>query len=173
MNTIYLISGPCGCGKSTLSNELASIIDKSFLITGDELHNFFHGKDDIAWEDRLKITWQNIIAITQIALQNQLNIIIDYVVEEELPQLIEGLTGYDFELRYIVLVASEQTIKNRITARGDVELINRAFFLRTKLMNSEENIPYLYDNNDKVLKEETEDILNDTRFIYRFRASRL
>jgi uncharacterized protein len=166
MNKIYLISGACGCGKSSLSKELASMIDKIFLIGGDELNEFFHEKEDVAWEDRLKITWENIIAIAQTALRNNLNIIIDYVVEEELPRLMEGLAEYEFELRYIVLVASEQHIRARIMARGDVDLIDRALFLRNKLMNVEVNIPYLYDNSDKEIKDEVYDFLNNSRFIY-------
>ncbi len=134
MNKIYLISGPCGCGKSTLSKELALTVDRSILIGGDKLHDLFSGKEDVAWGERLKITWENIISVTQNALRNQLNVIIDYVVEEELPQLLAGLTEYEFELRYMVLTTSEQNIRSRITTRGDVELIDRALFLRNMII---------------------------------------
>ncbi|MBR3524036.1 MAG: (d)CMP kinase [Bacilli bacterium] len=34
MKTLYLITGPAGVGKSTISNKLASLLDKSALIEG-------------------------------------------------------------------------------------------------------------------------------------------
>jgi len=167
MNKVYLISGPCGCGKSTLAKEMAGLIDHSFLIVGDDLHGFFSEKDDVTWEETLKITWENISSITQNALRNHLNVIIDYVVEDELQQLINALVEFDYELKYMVLVPSESSIQNRITTRGDVELIERGLFLRKKLIETEINIPYLYDNSNKSIQEEIEDILHDPRFIYK------
>ncbi|MDF2544240.1 MAG: hypothetical protein K0S47_3958 [Herbinix sp.] len=165
MNYIYLISGACGCGKSTLSKELARKIDHSFLIGGDELHAFFSEKDDVPWLERLRITWENICSVTQNALRNHLNVIIDYVVEEELPLLQSYLEDNTYELRYLVILPSDEVIKARITTRGDIELIDRALFLRNKLSNIDSNIQHIYDNSEKSVEETIKAFLSEDRFI--------
>lgn len=167
MNTVYLITGACGCGKSTLSKMLMKELDDTILITGDELHEFFGGKRDIAWVDRLRITWENIILVTQNSLRNHLNVIIDYVVEDELPLLLEGLKEFEYELRYMVLVADEDNIRLRITKRGDVEQLARALFLNKKLGQEPLNQLFLYENSDKTVEEELEAIIHDERYLYR------
>lgn len=43
MNKLYILTGPPGVGKSTISNLLASNLEKSVLIEGDTIYNFFIG----------------------------------------------------------------------------------------------------------------------------------
>lgn len=167
MNTVYLITGACGCGKSTLSKMLMKELRNTILITGDELHEIFGGKRDIEWLDRLRITWENIISVAQNSLRNQLNVIIDYVVEDELPLLLEGLKAFEYELRYMVLVTDEDNIRLRITKRGDVDMIDRALFLNKKLGNEPLNEMYLYDNTDRAIEEELDAIIHNEKYKYR------
>ncbi len=166
MNSVYLITGACGCGKSTLSKKLMYELEHSILITGDELHGFFGDKREISWPERLRITWENIISVTQNSLRNRLNVIIDYVVEDELPLLLEGLKEFEYDLRYMVLDAGEESIRSRITKRGDVGQIERALFLREKLRKEHLNQPYLYDNSDKTVEDEMNAIMYDIRYRY-------
>ena len=39
MNKIYLITGPAGVGKSTISKKIAEHLDKSVLIEGDDIYH--------------------------------------------------------------------------------------------------------------------------------------
>ena len=41
INKLYIITGPTGVGKSTISNKLAESLLKSVLIEGDTIYNFF------------------------------------------------------------------------------------------------------------------------------------
>jgi cytidylate kinase len=170
MNTVYLVSGPCGCGKTTLVRKLAIKINNSFHVSGDDLYRAFRWKEDIVWEERLRIVWENIVSLTRNALRNNLNVIIDEVVEDELPILIEGLAEFDFELRYILLTSTEQSIRARITERGDIDLVDRALFLRNKMISKEDNLPYIYDNSEKSPDEEVDDFLDNPRFLYNIRV---
>lgn len=111
--------------------------------------------------------WENIILVTQNSLRNHLNVIIDYVVEDELPLLLEGLKEFEYELRYMVLVADEDNIRLRITKRGDVEQLARALFLNKKLGQEPLNQLFLYENSDKTVEEELEAIIHDERYLYR------
>lgn len=167
MNTVYLISGACGCGKSTLAKSLSKESERTFFIEGDILSGFFCDMGQAPWDERLRITWDNIISLTQNALRNRLNVIIDYVVEDELPRLLQGLKEFDYELRYIVLLADEGHIRARIETRGDVELIPRALFLREQLMHTQGNISYILDNTELNTEEVRKQFLAEPRFIYR------
>lgn len=63
---------------------------------------------------------------------------------------------FDADLYYVVLTASEEAIRQRITERGDVEMIERAIFLKNKLDNLPENQGHLFDNTDKSVSQEVE-----------------
>lgn len=55
---------------------------------------------------------------------------IDYVIEDELPRVRELAEKNRVPLNYIVLTADAEEIERRIRERGDVDLIERALFLK-------------------------------------------
>ena len=76
MGNIYFISGPCGCGKSTLTDALANYMVKVekhtrvYVIHGDDFHHGFVGmyeedafcreeqdSNPLAWSQVLKFNW--------------------------------------------------------------------------------------------------------------------
>ena len=74
---------------------------------------------------------------------------IDYVIEDELPRARELAEKNRVPLYYIVLTADAEEIERRIRERGDVDLIERALFLKKKLENMPENQGHIYDNTGK------------------------
>ena len=50
-NCVYIISGPPGVGKSTVSKELAYSFDKSAVIEGDLIYLMIKGGIVAPWED--------------------------------------------------------------------------------------------------------------------------
>ena len=89
--------------------------------------------DQVLWEDILRFNWDCIIATAQRALQDGLDVVIDYVIEDELPRVRELAEKNRALLYYIVLTADADEIEKRIRRRGDVDLIGRALFLKKKL----------------------------------------
>ena len=173
MSNIYFISGPCGCGKSTFANAYARhLVDHEgrkqvYLIHGDDFHQGFVESEDkgaffvegqasdlLLWKDILKFNWDCILTVANRALLQGLDIVIDYVIEEELPLVRKLAQEHHANLYYIVLTASEDAIRERIHKRGDVEMIDRALFLKEKLDNLPENQGHLYDNTGKKVEEE-------------------
>ena len=65
---------------------------------------------------------------------------------------------YSANLYYVVLTASEKTIRQRIAKRGDVELTDRALFLKNKLDSMPENQGHLFDNTGMLVDEELEQL---------------
>ena len=167
MPRIFLISGPCGCGKTTFANAFARHLVTQggktvYLIHGDDFHRGFvepedkgeffdNGRpsDPILWEDILRFNWDCMIATADRALRQQLDVVIDYVVEDELPRVRELATTRQAGLYYIVLTAEAETIEKRIRSRGDTDLLKRALFLKNKLEAMPENRGHLYDNTRK------------------------
>lgn len=173
MPNIYFFSGPCGCGKSTLAEAFAKKLVNSkerqqvYLIHGDDFHEGFIEIDDkgdffvdgqasdaLAWQEILKFNWECLLDVARKALARGLDVVIDYVIEEELPLVQKVADEYDANLYYIVLTASEDAIRQRITKRGDVDMIERALFLKNKLENMPENQGHMFDNTDKSVEDE-------------------
>ena len=175
MANIYFISGPCGCGKSTLTDALADYMVKVekqprvYVIHGDDYHHGFVGmyEEDpdltdispLSWTEVLKFNWECIIDVAGKALVRGLDVVIDYVVEDELPLLQKLAKEHEAKLYYLVLTASEDAIRQRIEKRGDMEMVERALFLKNKLDHLPENQGHLYDNTGKTVAQEVNEIV--------------
>ena len=171
MNKIILISGPCGTGKSTFADAYARhLVSENgktvYVIHGDDFHEGFvepeykgdffvngEASDAVLWEDILIFNWDCIIATAGRALSQGIDVIIDYVIEDELPRVSKLASSYGASLYYIVLTATEDELERRIRNRGDIDLIERAKFLKRKLDSLPENAGHIYDNTDKPLEK--------------------
>ena len=185
--SIYLFSGPCGCGKSTLTKAWAKKLvnegkrKQIYVIHGDDFHagfaeadckdDFFRdGKpsDALAWEEILKFNWECILDTAGRALSRGLDVAVDYVVEEELPLMRRLAEQYHAKLYYIVLTAEEEAIRKRIAGRGDVEMTERALFLKDELEHRLENQGHLLDNTGKTPEQTLDQLAAELeRFLLR------
>ena len=166
---IYVFSGPCGCGKSTLADAYGRNLVESggknqvYVIHGDDFHRGFIetsrrvGEDCEGfqyWPDILRFNWECMLSVARKALVRGLDVIIDYVVEDELP-LLRALAGeFQARLYYIVLTATEEELIERLMQRGSSDLIQRSLFLKQKLDHAPEHSAYLYDISGKTVAEE-------------------
>ena len=167
MPGIILISGACGCGKSTFADAYARHLAQRdhktlYVIHGDDYHQGFvepedkgpffvdgQASDQVLWEDILRFNWDCIISTAGRVLRQKLDVVIDYVVEDELPRVRELAGENGASLYYIVLTADAEEIERRIRNRGDIDLIERALFLKRKLEAMPENQGHLYNNTGK------------------------
>ena len=183
MSDIYFFSGPCGCGKSTLADAYAKHLvnrcgkKQVYVIHGDTFHagfvetdekgEFFRDgqpSDELLWQDILKFNWECLLSVAEKAASRGLDVILDYVIEEELPLVAALAKRCGARLHYIVLTASGDAICQRIRQRGDVEMIDRALFLKNKLDNLPENRGHLLDNTDLTPTQEIAQVA-DERFL--------
>ena len=177
MRKIYFISGPCGCGKSTFADAYARHLVREgrrtvYVIHGDDFHEGFvetedkpdfftedgQPSDQVLWEDILRFNWDCIIATADRALQQDLDVVIDYVIETELPRVKALAEKHQATLYYIVLTADEDEIERRIRSRGDTDLIDRALFLKKALEAMPENRGHLYNNTGKTPEDVAREI---------------
>ena len=183
MPRIIFVSGACGSGKSTFADALArSLVRRdhktAYVIHGDDFHgglvepeekgDFFvdgQASDKVLWEDILRFNWDRIIATAQRALEDNLDVVIDYVIEEELPRVRELAEKNRASLYYIVLTADGKELERRIRERGDVEMIERALFLKNKLEAMPENQGHIYNNTDKSVEQTVRELVLDQYLI--------
>src|SRR5438874_209005 len=83
MKTVYLVSGPLGAGKTTITTKLVKEVDNAKLVRGDDLYNLSE-QSDLSWEQKLTEAWKIIISMTKSYLKEGHNVVVDYVVEDEL-----------------------------------------------------------------------------------------
>ena len=139
MPNLWLLSGPCGAGKTTLSVRLAEHLSRQqggrqvCLLHGDDFHRALVGDERSAAGH---------------ALSRNVDVVLDYIVEEELPLIRRLAARHGASLRYAVLTAPEDMLHQRLTLRGDAKLIPRALFLREKLQAMPENQGRLVDASD-------------------------
>lgn len=171
MRRIIFISGPCGSGKSTFADAFARhLVSREgrtvYVIHGDDFHEgfvepenkpafFVEGlpSDRVKWEDILRFNWDCILSTADRALQQDLDVVIDYVIEDELPRVQALAEKRGASLYYIVLTAGEDELERRIRGRGDTDLIERAKFLKRKLDAMTENQGHLLDNTGLSLED--------------------
>ena len=185
MSSIIVFSGPCGCGKSTLTDAFARLRVRRtgnpvYVIHGDDISgclvepedtgDLFQADGRIAdprrWDNIVRFNWDCILLLAGRAAQEGLDVAIDYVVEEELPRLRTLAAEVGAKLYYIVLTASAEALEQRIKARGDVDMLGRALFLKQKLDALPENQGHLFDNTGLSAEEEAGK-LDLERFIVR------
>ena len=182
MARIIFISGPCGCGKTSLTDAYAgALVKKSgktvYVIHGDDFHQGFvetgdkgdfftdgEASDPVKWEDILRFNWDCILFTADRALKEGIDVLIDYVIEDELPRVKKLAEANGAELYYIVLTADGEELEKRIRQRGDTDMIERALFLKRKLDAMPENKGHLYNNTGKTVEESVEEIMKTGRF---------
>lgn len=173
MSDIYVFSGPCGCGKSTLADAFAAHLVEDggktqvYVIHGDDFHRGFRESDRrghpsfLQWTDILAFNWECMLNTASSALRRGLDVVIDYVVEDELPLLKNLAAEHGARLYYVVLSVTERELEQRLTQRGSAELIERSLFLKGKLESLLENLGHIYDISGKTVEAEILDLEMD------------
>lgn len=125
--TVYLITGPSGVGKSTVSLALAKLIKNSAHINADFLYNMVIGGHVKPWIDTGKymdLLWSNVLCLMENFLSSDIEVIIDYIIyPERLESVLKVAEKYHFEVCYIVLLADKGTLITRDRQRDADEIV--------------------------------------------------
>ncbi|MBD7969274.1 AAA family ATPase [Paenibacillus gallinarum] len=174
-NTVYIISGPAGVGKSTTSRRLVETLARSSYISGDVISHLPVNGRGKPWLDKrtLDLTWKNILNITMNLLDYEYDVVIDYVsFPKEVKWLAEELNNRDVKIVYVVLLVDKETIILRDQLRPEEERMGeRSLILLDEFENDSElldtNKLYTHECKIEKLSEIIEGILQDDKYLLR------
>ncbi len=166
MATLYIVTGPAGVGKSTISKKIAEIKSKSALIEGDEIYHQVVGGYESPWKEgnHLKIFWNVCINTIKEYLVNGYDVVFNYIVGlDDLEVLKNKFEGYD--IKFIVLMVDEKTLLKRDKQRPlDWQMGERCIVLLNSFKNKGYKEKHILDTSNITIDETLEIILSETRF---------
>lgn len=143
-NKLYILTGPAGVGKSTISEKIANKLEKSVLIEGDVIYNFFVGGRIRPWykDAPLDLFWKNVNYLIKSYLENRYDVVFNYIIS---PQKYEELKNEfkDYKIIFKVLLTDEKTLIERDNERiPENRMGNRAI----ELLRNFKNYKYVKEN---------------------------
>lgn len=121
MQTVYILSGPAGVGKSTTARELVKTLYNSAHISGDDVSHMHVNGREKPWESKteLLLTWINILCLTKNFIANGIDVVIDYVAfPNDVTWLRDSLKDLDVNVVYVVLWTDKDTLYKRDLMRA-------------------------------------------------------
>lgn len=163
MNKLYILTGPPGVGKSTISEGLANNLPKSVLIEGDTVYNYFVGGRIEPWKEGapLDLFWNNCIYLINSYLEKNYDVVFNYIISpEKFESLLE--TFKDYEVIFKVLLTDEKTIIKRDKERPlDCQMGKRSILLLKEFKESNYKEENLLDTSNLSINNVVEEILNN------------
>lgn len=120
MNKLYLITGPAGVGKSTISKSLAQNLPKSVLIEGDDIYHMVKGGYVSPWKEgnHMKLFWKNSISLIKNSLENGYDVVFNYIIKKQDYEIFKEKFK-DYEIIFKVLLVSEEELLRRDSLREE------------------------------------------------------
>lgn len=163
MRDVYILSGTLGVGKTTVASILLNKVKPASLLHIDDI-TLVYKKSDLGWEDSLALAWSDILHnIDKSSEYINSPFIVDCVVDDGEEKYLDELSRSN-KVYYFQLIANEDTLKARLSKRGDIHMLERqlevldlirnnpiklSHSLDTTSMSPEEVANYIIKNKDK------------------------
>ncbi len=167
-NRVFIVSGPPGVGKSSVSSMIASSLPRSALINGDQVYHMVLGGHKPPWEseEQVSLCMKNISDLAVNFLNAGMDVVIDFVIfpVEAMAIASTVLNSCNAETHYAILVADLSTIRRRDESRKEkmgsrVEEVLREF-AQEKLMDR-----YSIDTSSMSPEKISRLILTEDRYV--------
>ena len=168
MPNLYIITGPAGVGKSTISKEIAKNKTKSALIEGDEIYYQVVGGYVPAWKEgnHLDTFWKVCINTINTYLEDGYDVVFNYIVTPT-PLQIMKKEFENYSIKFVVLLVDETTLLSRDKDRPeDCQMKDRCITLLNNFKNNNYNNQNILDTTNLSIDETVDIIENDNRFIF-------
>lgn len=166
MANLYIITGPAGSGKSTISKKLAENLDKSVLIEGDDIYHHVVGGYVSPWKDGNHLTtfWNVCIKMIEIYLSAGFDVVFNYIIDSENLKFLQN-TFKNYNIKFVVLLVNKDVLLKRDSERPlDCQMKERCITLLNSFKNANYNPDNIIDTSDLSIDETFDIIKNDNRF---------
>lgn len=167
MNKLYLITGPAGVGKSTISKLIANRLAKSALVEGDELYDMVKGSYASPWKEgnHLDLMWENSIDIINNFLNKGYDVVFNYIIKNDRFNLLKNKFK-NVEIKFVVLMVDEDTIVKRDSCRElDCQMGERSLVLLNEFKKANFDNKYILDTSNLSITETVIEIEKNNRFV--------
>ena len=167
MAKLYVITGPAGVGKSTVSRKIAESSGKSALIEGDDLYTQIIGGYVNPWEEGNYLDTFRKLSLSSIRvyLEDGFDVVYNYIVSPEQLEMIRKEFS-NCEIRFVVLLVDEETILARDKIRpAEFQMKERCIILLNEFKKHNYPVKHILDTSHMTVDETVSSVLNDDRFI--------
>lgn len=166
MNKLYIITGPAGVGKSTISKKLATSLEKSVLIEGDDIYNQFVGGRISPWKEGapLELFWDNCITLINNYLENGYDVVFNYIIKKGQFNRLKEIFK-DYEIKFTVLLTDENTVVERDNLREpDCRMGERSLVLLREFKKENYDDKYILNSSNLSIDETLKEVIDNDRF---------
>lgn len=171
MKKLFLITGPCGVGKTTVSREIAKMVDNSAVIDGDILYHMINtditpAEDSKYGANRLKVTFKNAMSLINNFLEKGINVIFEYIIfPEDFKYILKEIKlNKNINIKFVLLMSDEKDIIIRNKSR-DKDNSNRGIELLKEFRKLEFENKYVLSTTNLKPEEVAQIILNNNDYI--------
>lgn len=164
MPNLYVITGPAGVGKSTVSRRLATIKEKSVLIEGDKIYNQVIGGYVSAWKEgnHLEIFWKICLNMIESYLNAGYDVVFNYIVN---PENLKEMKERFLDLKFVILIADEDELLKRDLLRPEnCQMRDRCLILLESFKTKDYGKDYLLDTTNLSIGEMIDIFEKEDRF---------
>jgi gluconate kinase len=171
MQTVYLLSGPAGVGKSTTSSALTKALQSSAYISGDDVSHMHVNGREKPWESETErsLIWNNILSLTKNFVTSEMDVVVDYVTfPREAAWIRDNLKELNVNVIYVVLWTDNETLMIRDQMRiPEYRMGERCLILMDEFKKSGLDDKHLLDTSKKsteALDQIIEDIMSNKQY---------
>lgn len=166
MQTLYIITGPAGVGKSTISLKVAESLPKSVLIEGDDIYNQVVCGYVSPWKEgnHLDVFWKVSISIIKEYVAEGYDVVFNYIISPKNLARIREALG-DIKIKFVVLLADEDTLLKRDALRPlDCQMKERCIVLLHNFIEHHYEERFVIDTGKLSVEEVVREVLVRERF---------
>ena len=166
MNKLYVLTGPAGVGKSTISRIIAENHEKTALIEGDSIYEQVVGGHVSAWKpgNHLDIFWKICLDTIDTYLKGGYDVIFNYIITSENLEKIKTRFA-NYKIKFVVLLVDEKTILERDKTRPEnCQMNERCLVLLNNFKKTDYGRDFTLDTTNLNINETVEKIEKSDKF---------